>query len=207
MREYIRDHARYTHDARHHLKRPFHDVVDDVLFTKKNGDILLGIDIAAASTSSTASTLKPEIVSVKNAAGKTIKVEHATYNPKVAKANKLGDKSTSAVLVSLKVPKGAATANYTVQVQGLQGTTGSYLVGFYLPGDIAGTGQVTKADIETIKQDKNMTAESSNYNFDADVNRDGVINGNDVKLAKEDLGASTAVSPVVSVNLDPASNP
>ncbi len=52
-----------------------------------------------------------------------------------------------------------------------------------------------------------MTAENSNYNFDADVNRDGVINGQDLKLAKEDLGASTAVSPVVSVNLDPASNP
>ena len=28
-----------------------------------------------------------------------------------------------------------------------------------------------------------------------------------MKLAKEDLGASTTVSPVVSVNLDPASDP
>ena len=34
-----------------------------------------------------------------------------------------------------------------------------------------------------------MTAENSNYNFDADVNRDGIINSQDVKLAKEDLGA------------------
>ena len=68
-------------------------------------------------------------------------------------------------------------------------------------------GQVTQADLKTIKEDKGMTAENSNYNFDADVNRDGVINGQDLKLAKEDLGASTAVSPVVSVNLDPASNP
>ena len=52
-----------------------------------------------------------------------------------------------------------------------------------------------------------MTAENSNYNFDADVNRDGVINSQDLKIAKEDLGVSTEVSPVVSVNLDPASNP
>ena len=52
-----------------------------------------------------------------------------------------------------------------------------------------------------------MTAQSSNYNFDADVNRDGIINSQDLKIAKEDLGVSTKVSPVVSVNLDPASNP
>jgi hypothetical protein len=175
---------------------------------KKNGDILLGIDIAAASTSATTtSTLKPQIVSVKDAAGKSIKLQKSTYDPKVAKANKIGDTQTSAVLVDLKVPKGTATANYTVQVEGLEGTTGTYLVGYYLPGDVAGTGQVTKADLKTIKQDKGMTAESANYNFDADVNRNGIINGQDEQLAKEDLGASTAVSPVVSVNLDPASNP
>ena len=52
-----------------------------------------------------------------------------------------------------------------------------------------------------------MTAQNSSYNFDADVNRDGVINSQDLMIAKQDLGASTKVSPVVSVNLDPASNP
>jgi Dockerin type I domain len=176
---------------------------------KKNGNILLGIDIAAATatSSSTTSTLKPKIVSVENAQGKPIAIEHATYNAKVAKANKLGETQSSAVLVNLKVPRGTDTANYTVQIEGLQGTTGTYLVGYYLPGDIAGSGQVTQADLKTIKEDKGMTAENSNYNFDADVNRDGVINGQDLKLAKEDIGSSTAVSPVVSVNLDPASNP
>ena len=53
-----------------------------------------------------------------------------------------------------------------------------------------------------------MTAESSsNYNFDADVNRDGIINGQDLTFAKQDLGASHQISPVVSVNLDPAVDP
>ena len=52
-----------------------------------------------------------------------------------------------------------------------------------------------------------ITAESSSYSFDADVNRDGVVNGQDLKLAKEELGESTKVSPVVSVNLDPLSDP
>ncbi len=79
---------------------------------------------------------------------KTITVQHSTYNAKVAKANKLGDSQTSAVLVTLKVPNGTATADYTVQVEGLAGTTGTYLVGFYLPGDVAGTGQVTQADLQ-----------------------------------------------------------
>src|SRR5262249_23284624 len=76
-----------------------------------------------------------------------------------------------------------------------------------LPGDVTGAGTVTKADIQTIKKDHGLTAGTSNYNFDADVNRDGIINSTDVKLAREDLGATTKVSPVISVNLDPASNP
>ena len=110
--------------------------------------------------------------------------------------------------MTLKVPASGQPANdYTVQVKGLDATSGTYLVGFYLPGDVAGTGTVTQADSRRSSQIHGMTAENSNYNFDADVNRDGVINGQDLKLAKEDLGVSTKVSPVVSVNLDPASDP
>ena len=133
---------------------------------------------------------------------------HTRYDRKVAKADKLGNSLTSAVLVDVKVPAaGQPATNYSVQVKGLDQTTGGYLLGFYLPGDVTGAGTVTKADIQTIKKDHGITAQSSNYNFDADVNRDGIINSADVKLAREDLGASTKISPVVSVNLDPASNP
>ena len=185
--------------------------MDPTMFTtpKKNGDIEIGIDIAAATTSSTTtSTLQPQIVSVTDASGHTIRAQHAKYNPKVAKANKLGDAQTSASVVTLKLPAaGQPAADYSVQVKGLDSTTGTYLVGFYLPGDVAGTGQVTNADLKTIKKDKGMTAQNANYNFDADVNRDGVINGQDLQLAKKAIGESTAVSPVVSVNLNPASNP
>ena len=81
-------------------------------------------------------------------------------------------------LVTLKVPATGQPANvYTVQVKGLDATSGTYLVGFYLPGDVAGTGTVTQADIKTIKSDHGLTATNSKYTFDADVNRDGVING------------------------------
>jgi hypothetical protein len=186
--------------------------LDPTMFTtpKRNGDIELGIDIAAASptSSTTAATLEPQIVSVTDASGHTVRVQHSKYNAKVAKANKLGDTQTSASLVTLKLPaNGQSAAEYSVQVKGLNSTTGMYLLGFYLPGDVAGTGQVTNADLKTIKKDRGLTAESSSYNFDADVNRDGVINGQDLSLAKKAIGESTAVSPVVSVNLNPASNP
>ncbi len=137
-----------------------------------------------------------------------IRVQHARYDRKVAKASKLGTTMSSAVLVTLNVPTTGKPANdYSVQVKGLQGTTGQYLIGFYLPGDVSGAGTVTKADLQTIRKDHGMTAENSNYNFDADVNRDGIINHQDYMLAKQDLGSTTKVSPVISVNLDPASDP
>jgi hypothetical protein len=181
---------------------------------KKDGKILIGIDITPAeSTSSSSSTtdtsaLQPYILGVKDSAGKMISVQHSTYDRQVMKKNDIKMATTSAVLVWLKVPKTGQPANdYTVDVRGLVATDGTYLVGFYLPGDVAGTGTVTQTDIKTIRSLRGVTADDPKYNFDADVNRDGVINGQDEKLAKEALGESTQVSPVVSVNLNPASDP
>jgi hypothetical protein len=178
--------------------------IDPTMFTspRKDGNILIGIDVAPAtatssSGTSTTSSLKPEIVAVTSSTGQKIQVQHTKYDRKVAKANKLGNSSTSAVVVTLKVPaKGQPAADYSVQVKGLSSTTGTYLVGFYLPGDVAGTGTVTSADIKTIKSDHGMTAQNQSYNFDADLNRDGVINNQDLMLAKQNLGASTKISPV-----------
>jgi hypothetical protein len=189
--------------------------IDPTLFTapkQDHGRFTIGIDIAPAtpstSSSTTTSALKPQIVSVTDPNGRVVHVQHAHYDAKVAKASKLGNTTTSAVLTTVQIPaKGQPAAEYSVQVKGLQNTTGTYLIGFYLPGDVAGTGTVTKADINTIKSDRGISGMSSKYNFDADVNRDGIINGADVAIAKKDLGVSTLVSPVVSVNLDPASDP
>jgi hypothetical protein len=179
---------------------------------KPNGKIVIGIDITpavpTAAGAATTSTLKPEIVSIKDASGRMIKVEHGRYSPRVMKSNKITQAQTSAVLVTLNVPKTGMPANgYTVQVKGLAATSGTYLLGFYLPGDAAGTGTVTQADIKTIKSEHGLTASNAKYSFDADTNRDGVINSTDVMIARENLGVSTKVSPVVSVNLDPASDP
>lgn len=187
--------------------------IDPSLFTgTRHGQIKIGIDVASAtpttSGTSTAPVVKPKITGVVDSSGHFIHIQHTAYNHKIAKANHLGNSATSAVVLTLKVPKtGMPAASYSVEVKGLQGTTGQYLVGFYLPGDVAGTGTVTKADLQTIKKDMGMTATNPNYNFDADVNRNGVINHADLAIAQQNLGASTKVSPVVSVNLDPASDP
>ena len=171
----------------------------------RNGRILLGIDVAADPTTS----IQPQIVSVKNASGRIAgTLIHSVYTRAIIKAKKLTDPISSAVMISLPVPKaGQAPADYSVQVRAANKTTGDYLLGFYLPGDVAGTGTVTQADLQTIKADLGVAAGSSNYSFDADVNRDGIIAPADLGFATMNLGASTKISPVISVNLNPADDP
>ena len=151
----------------------------------RNGKILLGIDVAADPGTS----VQPEIVSVKNANGRVAApLIHSAYTRAIIKSKKLTDPISSAVLLILPVPKaGQAPADYTVQVRAANGTTGDYLVGFYLPGDVAGTGTVTQADLQTIKSDLGVTASSSNYSFDANVTRNGKISPADLAFATMDL--------------------
>ncbi|MGO9601300.1 MAG: dockerin type I domain-containing protein [Isosphaeraceae bacterium] len=168
------------------------------------GKILLGIDVAADSSTN----LKPQIVGVQTANGHSAgELIRSMYTATIIKSKKLSNPLTSAVLIRLAVPKtGQAPATYTIDVRGLSGTTGNYLIGYYLPGDVAGTGTVTQADLSTIASEKGATPTSSNYNFDADVNRDGKISPADLALASMNLGASTTVSPIINVMLDPATD-
>jgi hypothetical protein len=190
--------------------------IDPTLFSSPKGRMALGIDVAPAvptssgsgTTTSMTATLKPELVSVTDSSGRRFPLQHSRYSPAMAKANHLGGTLTSAVLVTLPVPaSGKSAADYTLSVKGLDHTTGQFLVGFYLPADVAGSGTVTQADIQTIKKELRLTANNPNYTFDADVNRDGVINRQDLSIAQQNLGVTTKVSPVVSVNLDPNSDP
>jgi hypothetical protein len=89
----------------------------------------------------------------------------------------------------------------------LNKTSGQYLAGFYLPGDVSGDGVVDKTDIETITKALGSTSTSSTYSFDADSNRDGNITVQDMKPALANVGAKVTISPIVQVNLAPASNP
>lgn len=178
-----------------------------------HGKLMLGVDVTAVRQQSSTSNVPnnpvaPEILSITSSNGRKIPVERAHYYAKIAKANHLGNMPTSAVLFTIRPPAaGQAAQTYTVQVKGLDHTTGQYLLGFYLPGDVAGTGTVTKADVTTVKSLVGDAATNPNYNFDADINRNGIINRQDVRLTQQNIGASTEVSPVASVNLDPASDP
>jgi hypothetical protein len=95
-----------------------------------------------------------------------------------------------------------------VQIQGQYSTTGSYLVGFYLPGDANGDGTVNSTDLQTMMSELGSTPSSSGtkYTFDADTNRDGRISLSDLQVGSQNLGASTKISPVINVNLDPATD-
>ena len=160
------------------------------------GKLVLGVDVAAATSStssSTTPTVTPEIASITDSTGHVIRAQHTKYDPKVAKANKLGNAPTSAVIFSVNVPKtGQPAADYSLQVKGLNSTTGQYLVGFYLPGDVAGTGTVTKADIQTIKKDNGMTAQNSSYNFDFFTDTAGLAGSSGVSGRPLDTRSSAA---------------
>jgi hypothetical protein len=174
------------------------------------GKIVLGIDVAPDPNG----TVKPEIVSVTNASGRlAAPIQHSVYTASIIKAQKAAKKGvtpvSSAVLITLPVPKtGQAPGVYTVHVQGQGGSTGSYLVGFYLPGDVNGDGTVNATDLQTMMSEFGSTPQQSGtkYTFDADTNRDGRISVSDLRVGSENLGASTKIVPVINVNLDPATD-
>ncbi len=169
----------------------------------KGGKLVIGIDVAA----STNSSAKPSIVSVTSSNGSPVRLQHGRYSKALVKANNLSSRDTSAVLATIQVPKsGQKPINYTVHVKGLNKTSGQYLVGFYLPGDLSGDGIVDKTDVESLTKLLGASSTSSNYSFDADSNRDGKITVQDMKPALSNVGGKVTISPVVQVNLDPASD-
>ncbi|QEH34685.1 Pseudomonalisin precursor [Aquisphaera giovannonii] len=71
-----------------------------------------------------------------------------------------------------------------------------YQVNISLAGDVDGTYSVTRQDLAQIRALSGTPSSSTNYLPAADVNDDGVINGADLKLAAQNLGASTTLRPV-----------
>jgi hypothetical protein len=176
------------------------------LFTDPgNKAFKLGIDVAA----NTNSTANPEVTSVLTPTGKSLSVSHAKFDPKVTRtgAQAASKLSTAAIVTIPGLPAKGATGKavtYKVNVTGLAKTSGTILVGLYLPGDADGNGTVQQADLNAIKYATNVTASNSKYSFDADVDRNGIINAQDLAIAKSNLGVGTTVSPVISANVTPA---
>jgi hypothetical protein len=178
--------------------------VDPKDFTApKGGKLVIGIDVAPNS----GSTVKPSIVSVTSRRGGGVRLQRGHYSKALVKANGLSSRNTSAVLATIRVPRsGQKPITYTLHVKGLNRTSGQYLVGFYLPGDLSGDGVVDKTDIETLTKNLGSNSTSSTYSFDADSNRDGKITIQDLKPALANVDGKVTISPIVQVNLDPASD-
>jgi hypothetical protein len=171
--------------------------------TTKN-QITLGVDVAANN-----SNVVPKIVGIMDSVThQMVPMTRATYTKAVQRATPSASSQTTAVLITLHLPQSQINKNHTydVMVQGQKKSTGAFLVGFYLPGDANGDGGVQAADLTAIQGAMNVAASSSSYVFAYDANRDGVIDKKDLKLAQQNYGAVANITPVVSANLNPATD-
>jgi hypothetical protein len=178
--------------------------IDPSQFTLPRHALTLGVDIAAIN----GSTIKPFISSINSPHGTGVaQAFHSIYDPHLLHAQVAGGAGTNAVLapISLRSHSFTSPVTYTVNIQALSGSSGQFIVGFYLPGDANGDGVVSQADLQIIRGENGALAGDSRYTFDADANRDGRIGPIDLTFARQNLGVKTTVTPVVTANLDPAS--
>jgi hypothetical protein len=170
-------------------------------FTLPRHAITLGIDVVPTSGSS----VKPLISSVNDPHGNIVpQVFHSIYDPHLGYVAVASNPATSSVMAPLKLyphqPNRPVT--YTVDVTAVGHTSGSFLLGFYLPGDANGDGVVNKADLAIVKAAQGARSGSANYNFNADTNRDGRIGKIDTAFTLQNQGVSTNISPIVQANYD-----
>ena len=181
--------------------------LDPKLFTNPgNKPFVLGIDVAP----NTNSKANPSVVSVTTPTGKNLGVTHTAFDHKVTRTGVQGSNpmSTAGLVTIPGIQGNKATKSFTykVNVQGLTQSSGSILVGFYLPGDADGNGTVNASDLNAIRYGMNTNASDTTgkYSFDADTNRNGAINAQDLAIAQKNLGFGTTVSPVISANVTPS---
>lgn len=177
--------------------------IDPANFTLPRGTMTLGIDVVPEPGTS----LVPQITAVDTSSGHAIPITHAIYNPRVPRTQVGSGNQTSAVLAQVGFsslhPDKAGT--YTVTVTGANNTSGSFLLGFYLPGDVTGDGTVNKTDLSETRATLGSQPGQTRYNFYADANRDGRINATDMAIVRKNMGVKTTISPIVAANLDPSS--
>jgi hypothetical protein len=179
--------------------------LDPSHFTMPKGKITIGVDIVPASGSS----FKGIVRSVTDPHGNLdSQAFHSIYDPHLPRQDTALGKGTTAMLVPISTyPNNPSKpVTYEINVEADFKTSGAFLLGFYLPGDANGTGTVNAADVQLVKSIQGSKAGSAKYNFNADTNRDGRIGPIDLAFTKQNLGASTNVTPVVTANLDPASD-
>lgn len=175
--------------------------LDKNLFTLPKGKATLGVAVAATS----GGTVSPAINKVVNQSNKSVAVASTPVSRKITAAAPT-NLPPKPVLFTAQLGKGSAASSYTVSVKDSKNGSGSYLSGFYLPGDANGDLKVQKADVDLIKGAIGSKTGDSKYNFNADSNRDGVIDNSDLKLAQQNMGVLVKVNPVITARLDPTSD-
>jgi hypothetical protein len=96
---------------------------------------------------------------------------------------------------------------YVSYVQAERRTTGAYRLDIGLAGDADANFRVDAQDLTLIRSLQGRRAGRSGYRVDADVDRDGRINGADLDLATRNLGASWHPAPALTARLDAQSDP
>ena len=191
-------------------------VLDPKLISVPKGKkaIVLGLDVAPDSGSSAS----PVVKSVTGPGGKVLKVENAVYDKSVKKTTNdgNGNKSSAAtVTIPTKDLQAGKAVTYKVNLKGANKKTGDVLLGFYLPGDADGSGVVDAADSNATSyamgsvaasSSSSASADTSKYGFDIDANRNGKVDKTDLKFVSLNKGVKVLVSPVITANLDPASD-
>ncbi len=155
------------------------------------------------------SSIQPLISSVTNPHGNLVdQAFHSIYNPHLSRGAVAAGAGSSAVIapVGFRPHQANVPSDYQVKVSAENNTSGNLLVGFYLPGDANGDGKVTIQDLQLIRSEMGAVAGDSRYSFDADTNRDGRIGKIDLAIARQNLGVSTTIKPLITSNLDPASD-
>jgi hypothetical protein len=172
----------------------------------KGTSAVLGLDVAAPD----GSTVEPRILSVTSprptrgpapAAG-----TQARPAPLLAAITRTPGSAAVLLPVQAKAPAAGAVPTYTATIKAQNATSGKLLIGYYLPGDADGNGQVDQADLTAIRAGLGSVVGDTKYNFEADSNRDGRIGPSDLTTARRNLGVKTTISPVVTANLDPATD-
>ncbi len=158
-------------------------------FELTKGAVMLGFHV----NSNEGSGLTPQPATVRDASGKPVKP--------IAGQTQWNTDDQSLVLVAL------GYGTYQVEVMGANGTTGAYELATSLVGDVNGDRHVNKADGKQLRSVLNTSADSPDYDIDADVNQDGRVTGFDLSLHTRNRGTSTSAAVQLSFEIDPALMP
>ena len=174
------------------------------LFTLPKGKATLGVAVSQT----TASTVQPTITKVVDSSNRSvIQAQTPAHNTtKTVTPTVVTSKVATPSLLNVHLGKSQKSSTYNISVKDKASTSGNFLSGFYLPGDANGDLKVDKTDLALIKANTGSKTGDTSFNFNADSNRDGVINNKDLKLAEGNQGVVIKVTPMITARLDPASD-